>query len=175
MARGLYSSSMKSDEQLPAESPVEIDEARLAADGKTRLGMLEDYIGYHLRIAQAASFRAFSQRTGRSDVKAGWLTILMIIAENPGIAPVVLSRAAGRDKSTLTPMLRDLIKRNYLVKEARASDRRSYGLNLTPEGRERLAELVEHAAAHDRELDRIIGTMKPKLIKMLRKIATELG
>jgi len=166
---------MKNDAQPLPEGPVEIDETRLAADGKTRLGVLEDYIGYHLRIAQATSFRAFCQRTGRTDVKPGWLTLLMIIAENPGIAPVALSRAAGRDKSTLTPMLRDLIKRGYLVKEERENDRRSYGLSLTAEGRVGLAELVEHAAAHDRELDRIIGSMKPRLIKMLRKIATDLG
>ncbi len=144
-------------------------------DGPVRLGNLGDYIGYHLRIAQNASFRAFQKKTGRADLRPGWYAVLSLIGDNAGITPMALSRAAGRDKSTLTPVLRDLGKHGYIVSKPHPADRRSYGLTLTDLGRERLFELAGHAAAHDRCLDEIVGEDKDRLIAALRRIGEELG
>ncbi len=143
--------------------------------GPVRLGQLDGYIGYHLRLAQNASFRAFQRKSGRADLKPGWFAVLSLIGDNPGITPAAVSRAAGRDKSTLTPILRDLEKHLYVTSEPRAGDRRSYGLSLTDLGRERLAELAAHAAEHDRTLDAIAGERKAELIALLRRITEELG
>ena len=76
--------------------------------------MLDHYIGFHLRLAQNASFKAFKRLTGESDLKPGWFAVMMLVHVNPGITPMALSRASGRDKSTLTPVLRDLESRGYL-------------------------------------------------------------
>jgi len=62
------------------------------------LGLLGGYIGYHLRMAQAASFRAFKRHTGVSSLRPGWYAVLSLIDDNPGITPIALSRASGRDK-----------------------------------------------------------------------------
>jgi DNA-binding MarR family transcriptional regulator len=147
--------------------------AEPAANGP-RLGPLGNNIAFHLRMAQDASFRAFKRHTGESDLHPGWYAVLTLIDANPGITPMGLSRASGRDKSSLTPLLRELVSRRYVEQRPVPGDRRSYALALTPSGKERLARLAEHAQAHDLKLDEIVGPGKAELIEMLRRIANTL-
>jgi DNA-binding MarR family transcriptional regulator len=139
--------------------------------GRVRLGKLDQYVGFHLRLAQQASFKAFKRRTGEDDLRPGWFAVLTLIDENPGITPIALSRASGRDKSTLTAVLRDLLRARFIVRQPMPRDRRSHALFLTPLGEEKLARLALHAARHDRLLDEIVGARKTELIKLLRRIA----
>ena len=139
------------------------------------LGILDTYIGFHLRLAQNASFKAFKRHTGEHDLRPGWFAVLMLIHLNPGITPMALSRASGRDKSTLTPVLRDLEHRYFVERCPVPNDKRSYALALTPQGEEMLSKLAAHAEAHDRKIDEIVGCeSKAGLIRMLRQIATQL-
>jgi DNA-binding MarR family transcriptional regulator len=139
------------------------------------LGILEHYIGFHLRLAQNASFKAFKRLTGESDLRPGWFAVMMLIHANPGITPMALSRASGRDKSTLTPVLRDLESRAYVERCPVPHDKRSHALVLTATGEEMLAKLAEHAAEHDRRIDEIVGCpRKAELLAVLRRIASQL-
>jgi DNA-binding MarR family transcriptional regulator len=138
------------------------------------LGPLENYIGFYLRLAQNASFQAFKRHTGEADLRPGWFAVLSLIGSNPGITPVALARASGRDKSTNTPVLRDLMRNQLVRREPIPADRRSYALSLTPAGEEKCAELSAHAARHDRELDALVGDRKEELLDQLRLIATGL-
>lgn len=142
-----------------------------AAGEAVNLGPLEDYIGFYLRLAQNASFKAFKRHTGESDLRPGWFAILSLIGSNPGITPMVLSRASGRDKSTITPVLRDLMRLHLIARKPIVNDRRSYALYLTPAGEEKLRKLSRHAAHHDEELDALAGERKAELIALLRRIA----
>ncbi len=145
-----------------------------AEAGAVRLGALDTYIGFHLRLAQGASFRAFKRHAGVDNLRQGWFAVLSIINDNPGITPVALSRASGRDKSTITPVLRALLRERLIRREAVPGDRRSYALHLTEAGAGALAHLAASAAAHDADLDAIAGDRKGLLIELLRRIATEL-
>ena len=139
-------------------------------------GPLADWLGFHLRMAQIAAFSAFAREVGEVDLPPGRFALMTLIGRNPGISQTVLSRAAGRDKSTLTPALRDLKRRGLIERQRLASDRRSYHLTLTPAGQATLKRLAECAARHDRNLDRIVGARdKPRLLRILRKIMSELG
>jgi DNA-binding MarR family transcriptional regulator len=138
-------------------------------------GPLAEWIGFHLRMAQIASFQAFAREVGEVDLPPGRFALLTLIGRNPGISQTVLSRAAGKDKSTLTPALRDLKRRGLIDRQRLARDRRSYHLTLTPAGKAMLERLTECASRHDRNLDRIVGPRdKPKLLRFLRKIMSEL-
>jgi len=139
-------------------------------------GPLAEWLGFHLRMAQIASFHAFASEVGEVDLPPGRFALLTLIGRNRGISQTVLSRAAGRDKSTLTPALRDLTKRGLIVCARLAKDRRSYHLSLTPAGEQMLRRLTQCAARHERNLDRTVGARdRPKLLRMLRKIMSELG
>jgi DNA-binding MarR family transcriptional regulator len=148
----------------------------MRSEAEVQLGPLSGFIGFHLRLAQEASFRAFAQRVGHPDLKPRRFAMLTLIEHNPGLTQTALGRASGRDKSTLTPALNDLERRGLVRRERSSEDGRRYGLWLTPDGKALLRKLALHAAAHDRQLDEIVGLdKKAEFIRTLRKIAMALG
>lgn len=144
--------------------------------GEIDYGPLAGWIGFSLRMAQVASFHAFAHEVGDVDLPPGRFALLTLIGHNPGISQTLLSRAVGRDKSTLTPALRDLKRRGLIARLRLESDRRSYHLALTPAGQALLRRLTQCAARHEDNLDRIIGARdRARFLRILRKIMTELG
>ena len=134
-----------------------------------------DTIGYHLRIAQEASFAAIHQAAGGLDIRPGWYTILTLLAETPGGTPSELSLRCGRDRSTLTGTLKELARRGLISRRRKTHDQRSYAVRLTAEGDALLERMREFSMRHDARLDDIAGAEKPALIAALRRIAFELG
>jgi DNA-binding MarR family transcriptional regulator len=113
-------------------------------------------------------------RSGRSNVgpaRPEWSAALALIGANPGIRPIALSRATGRDQPTLTAVRRDLRRTGFVARQPIHEDRRSHALCLRPLGGEKLARLSQHAARHDRLIDEIVGASKAELIKPLRRIS----
>ena len=143
-------------------------------NGDSQLGPLDEFIGFHLRLAQHASFRAFARRVGLSDLKPGRFAAMMVIRSNPGITQSQLGRAIARDKSSVTPLVRQLDKDGLVRRLPSKTDRRSVSLTLTRDGEKMLRRLLAHAAAHDRRLDAIVGPEKSELIRLLKKIADAL-
>lgn len=140
------------------------------------LGPLGDFVGFHLRLAQEASFQAFARRVRTTDLRPGRFAIMALIAENRGLSQTALGRISGRDKSSLTPALDDLERRGLIIRRRLPTDRRSYALALTTKGNRLLQKLIVHARAHDHELDEIVGLdNKAEFIATLRRIATALA
>jgi DNA-binding MarR family transcriptional regulator len=149
--------------------------ARQRLDG-IDYGPLEHWVGFHLRLAQTASFQAFARETRDVNLRPGRFATLMLIGRNPGISQTALSRANARDKSTLTPMLEDLERRGLIKRLRSKHDRRSYRLTLTPAGEDVLRSLAACAERHDRNLDRIIGPReRPRFLRILRKLVAALA
>jgi DNA-binding MarR family transcriptional regulator len=138
------------------------------------LGILDSLVGFHLRLAQEASFRGFSRRVGEAELRPGRFAAMMIIRNNPGVNPAALSRAIGRDKSSVTPLLQKLEKLGLVDRAPQAEDARSHGLTLTAAGERPLDALLEQALAHDRQLDEIVGAGKADLIAALKRIARDM-
>src|SRR6266699_1170136 len=74
----------------------------------------QDVVGYHLRIAQEASFRAFEAIADKVDLKPGWYALLTILAEAEALTPSELGRGCGRDRSTLTGTMKALSARGLI-------------------------------------------------------------
>ena len=142
-----------------------------AAAPAVKLGALQDFIGFNLRIAQDASFRAFARKAGQKNIRPGRFAALMVLRDNPHITQSALGRAIARDKSSVTPLLQDL-QRQGLVKRTRSTvDRRSVTLVLTAAGERVLRDLVIHAREHDRKLDDVAGPAKAEFVAILKRIA----
>jgi len=145
------------------------------AGHRVDFGPLDDWLGFHLRMAQAASFQAFARLTQEFDVRPGRFALLMLIGRNPGLRQTALSRAIGLDKSTLTPALADLKRRGLIERRRDAQDKRAAHVFLTRAGEGVLQEMVRRAAQHEANIDRIVGKdNKPRLMSLLRRIASEL-
>ena len=138
-------------------------------------GPLAHWVGFNLRMAQEASFGAFSRRSREIGENPGRFATLTLISENPGISQTTLSRATGRDKSSMTPVLEDLVRRGLVQRARMDGDRRSYRLKLTPAGTRTLAKLTACARAHEKNLDRIIGADRARLIKVLKRLFAALS
>lgn len=163
---------------MAAESSVR----RTAENGKTSAendglvpAAFHNLIGYHLRVAQEASFHAFAKAVGKADLKPGWYALLTVLAERESMTPSELSRICGRDRSTLTASLKGLAARGLIKRHSNPGDQRSYSVRLTEEGRKMQERLYAIANQHDRRLDEIAGKDKAVLIAALGRIAAALG
>lgn len=167
---------LNSSQRSAANADAESEERPRGGGTAIDLGPLAGWIGFHLRLAQTASFQAFARMTQDVDLRAGRFALLMLIGLNPGISQTALSRANARDKSTLTPALSDLARRGLITRTRLKSDRRSYQLKLTAAGEDMLKRLTEYAVEHDRNLDRIVGKRdRERFLRILQKLVTELA
>ena len=138
-------------------------------------GPLAHWIGFNLRMAQEAAFQAFSRRSQEIGEGPGRFATLTLIGRNPGISQTALSLAAGRDKSSLTPVVEDLVRRGLVARQRMRDDRRTYRLNLTAAGKQTLTQLTRCARRHERNLDAIIGQRdRVRFIQILKRIAAEI-
>jgi DNA-binding MarR family transcriptional regulator len=146
-----------------------------AVAGPINFGPLANWIGFNLRMAQESTFEAFSRRSQEIGESPGRFAALTLIARNPGISQTELSHASGRDKSSVTPVVEDLVRRGLIERERESSDRRTYRLNLTAAGRKTLTNMTRVARKHEANLDRIITRRERKrFLTILKKIAAEI-
>jgi DNA-binding MarR family transcriptional regulator len=95
-----------------------------------------------------------------------------LIHENPGINQTLLSKANGRDKSTLTSSLRKLEQRGFISRRRESSDMRNFTLSLTVAGVEELELLQSYAHMHEQKLRRIVGASKvQEFLETLERVA----
>lgn len=138
-------------------------------------GSLNEYTGFLLRKVSLASFSGFAsvcEQHGLHPMHFGMLTILG--AEGP-ISQRTLSERTGVDTSTMVQRM-DALEAHGLVKRSRsAEDRRSYEIELTPEGRTMLRRLRKEARSH---VERVFGALDEKerqqLHGLLLKVAESL-
>ncbi len=84
------------------------------------------------------TYRQFAQRrfaeAGLNITIDQWL-VLNAIAEKPEISQLEIAEKIFKDAASVTRIIDLLIKKNYLKREAHASDRRRFSLVLTKEGK----------------------------------------
>jgi DNA-binding MarR family transcriptional regulator len=138
-------------------------------------GPLAGWIGFNLRMAQESAFQAFSRRSQDIGEHPGRFATLMLIHRNPGISQTGLSQASGRDKSSITPVVEDLVRRGLVERQRMEQDRRAYRLTLTAQGKKVLASLVRCARRHERVLDGIVGVRdRKRFLDLCKKIAAQI-
>jgi len=159
------------DERATAEGGTD----RTVGSEPIRLGLLDNFVGFYLRLAYEEAFQDFSQELGPDSLKPGSFALLSLIVENPGITQTELSRAAGRDKSSVTTALRILEDGGLIARRRLNGDRRSYASEVTAKGRTVYGRIAAKAKVHSERLEAIIGKeKKPELIALLKDIVTGL-
>jgi DNA-binding MarR family transcriptional regulator len=162
---------------VPAsKTPVRRKKKNGEAAADVDFGPLAGWVGFNLRMAQEATFQAFSHRSQEIGESPGRFATLTLISRNPGISQTELSYANGRDKSSLTPVVEDLVRRGLVERKRMDHDRRAYRLSLTADGKKMLALMTRCAREHERVLDGIIGARdRKRFIDVLKRLAAALG
>lgn len=166
----------KGEEALPKKSSLEGNSksAPVPRVASSIPAVFREVIGFHLRLAQEASFQAFGIMAGKENLKPGWYALLTILNEAGSMTPTELSRYCGRDRSTLTSTMKALAARGLIYRQRKSEDQRSYEVRLTAKGREIQARLHAIAIEHERHLDEILGDDKVSLLTMLSGIASRI-
>jgi len=157
-----------------ARKPGQKPRRKSATNGAVKFGPLDHWVGFNLRMAQESAFAAFSHLSREIGESPGRFAILTLIGENPGISQSALGDAAGRDKSSMTPVLEGLVRRGLVQRSRADSDKRSYRLALTPSGHETLERMNACARRHEKNLDRILGRDRMRFVRVLKRLAQNL-
>ena len=116
------------------------------------------------------SFQDFFRNLVDLDVRPGEVSVLMVIAENPGIRQGILARRLMIKRANMAKMARAMEGSGLVRRTVPEDDRRSVELWLTDEGAARLAALrtpfLDHEARTARSLSK---EEEAELKRLLRK------
>ncbi len=113
---------------------AEFDGAAPSLDRAVSLGRLGEFVGFRLRRVQNQLSRNFASKTSELGLRSGLFSSLAIVAANPGISQVDLSREVGLDKSVTVSIVDDLELNGWAVRKRSEQDRRRHALYTTPKG-----------------------------------------
>lgn len=136
------------------------------------LAPLTGFIGYAVRRAQMAVFGDFLESLREVDLRPAQFGVLVVISRNPGMTQSDVCGSLGIQKANFVPLISELESRGLVVREPGATDRRSYALHLTAQGRTLLQRARELHAAHEARLTERIGkTGRARLLVLLNRLA----
>ena len=136
-----------------------------------RFGILPEFVGFHLRRAQSAVFKAFVAGVGDLDITPGQFGMMVLLKENPGLKQGELAEAFAVDKSTIVPTVKLLEHRGIIERRQSAIDRRRYELYLTAAGVGLLEGLIGRIEALESKIFTDLSVAERKtLITLLAKI-----
>jgi len=144
-----------------------------SARKSVELGALDDFVGFHLLIAQIKVFRDFEHALADLGVTPASFSVLEVLRTNPGATQSRLAHAVHLDRSSVVPLLDKLEQRGLLSRRASTTDRRNNHIFLSPEGVSLLDAAMARVREHEKRITaRISGAEKKLLVSMLAKIGS---
>ena len=125
--------------------------------------------GYALRRAANATAAELAGRLAEFGLRQSDVSVLILIAENPGVTASAIGRALDIQRANMVPLLNRL-EDSALIERA-PIDKKSLGLDLTSHGRARLAEARAVVEAFEAELiARVPAAHRPHLLPALEAL-----
>ena len=125
--------------------------------GELDWGILSGSVGPRVRLLR-------NELHGRSIVVSapyglptGSLTVLALIAANPGSSQAALARRAGLNNSALVGIVDKLEQRGLVERGRAANDRRRYQLTVTPAGRQMMETLFAVVTKEEASIRAALG------------------
>jgi DNA-binding MarR family transcriptional regulator len=116
--------------------------------GELDWGILAASVGPRVRLLRNALTARSIAVSAPHGLPTGSLTVLALVAANPGSSQTGLARRAGINKSALVGLMDELERGGLIARGRSPADRRRNDVNLTPEGERTMSGLF---AAVDRE------------------------
>ncbi len=133
---------------------------------------LYDLLSHLLRRAHFFAEAEFSHVYAGFNLTSRQLALLFAVHRYPGSTQTELAEVCGFDLNTLSDLAKRSERHGWLQRVRSPSDRRAFGIFLTPQGRELCAEAVARTWAYQHRLtDRLeineVETLKALLRKLL--------
>lgn len=132
-------------------------------------GFLTNMLGLELRKTQKLAERKF-EWTFDNNLLVGQLTVLVLIKYNPGHTQSAIAQAAGLDRSSLVPILKQFEKRGLITRSKAPGDGRSNMVKITELGDEAITEFMPHVVQLEASVSRQFGAKKTaQLVQLLQE------
>lgn len=132
---------------------------------------LTSQIGFQLRIAQIAVYRAFTEMLAPLKLRPIHYAAMVVIEDNPGLKQQEASGALGVRNPNMVVLIRELEVRKFVVRRAVPGDARSYALHLSPQGYAALKQMNALRIALDRKITTALGGSPDRLLAELKRLA----
>jgi len=139
-----------------------------------QLGRFTDNVCFHLRRTHEATLQHVVEALAEIGLLPIHVEVLAFINDNPGTLPSVIADALGRDRSSITGILRTLSEQGLIDRARTIRDRRAALLTIAPAGEAALAQALARTAASEAVLDRVLGQDKPAFLDQLHRIVAAL-
>ena len=154
---------------MPATAPR--DGQRLDSSAYPEIGGLDDIVGFHIRLAQGAVYRHFTETFSQLELTQKQVAVLWQVHDNPGIAQIDVGNRLQMDRATTMQIVNRLQEREFLRRERSANDGRRQALFVTDAGKEALIEARRCIAEHEAWLkSRFTPQETEQLIELLARI-----
>jgi DNA-binding MarR family transcriptional regulator len=116
-------------------------------------------IGFVLRLANGVAMGQLGQRFEALGMRQSLYSVLLIIAENPGLKQQEVGQTLSIQQPNLVSLVNELVNEGLVQRTVNAEDRRSYSLVLTAAGKQRLAQANRAHAENERWLAEAIAPL----------------
>src|SRR5215469_3444885 len=139
-------------------------------------GPARDDIAYLLVQLGFHVARRFSERLAPLGLEPRQFGMLTRLAANEGTSQQAMGELIGLNPTRMVFLVDELEKQGLVERRRNLSDRRSYALYLTDQGRAKLGEARRVSTGHDREIGAsLTGAQRRELAALLRQVADEQG
>jgi DNA-binding MarR family transcriptional regulator len=120
--------------------------------------------------------RQFAEELAPLGVEPRHVGMLTRVAANEGMAQQAIGELIGLNPTQMVFLVDELEERGFVERRRNPADRRSYGLFLTPAGRDMLAQVQAAGRAHQNKLGSSLSAQEQdQLTSLLRRVAGEQG
>ena len=126
-------------------------------------------LGFHVA-------RQFSERLAPLDLEPRHAGLLFRLAANEGLSQQAIGELLGLNPTRMVFLVDELEQRGLVERRRNATDRRSYALYLTAQGRDKLRQVRASGSRHQDELGAsLTSAERVQLTSLLRRLAAEQG
>ena len=135
---------------------------------------LRDGLGFQARVISARANQLFQDLTGQATITPGQYAALLTLHQKGPLTLTELASAISVDRSTLTEMVRRLVRAALIVRTGNGADRRSAVVSLSPEGQAAVLRLTPGVAKVQDVLLATLGQAERRqLMRWIKAIATD--
>lgn len=133
-------------------------------------------VAFLLAQVGAHAAKQFAGRLSALKLTPPHAGILRRLANAPGLSQRALATQLGMHASRLVAIVDEMESLDLVVRQGSTGDRRTYALQITPHGRERLAEISTISMQHNQALCAALGEDERELLAaLLQRIADQQG
>lgn len=139
---------------------------RKAANG-LEWGLLAGSVGPRVRLLRNALTARSIAVSAPHGLPTGSLTVLSLVAANPGSSQTALAQRAGLNQSALVGIIDQLEQRGLIARDRSATDRRRYGVTVTAAGKEVMETLFAVVDGEEAPIRDALGPDMAQLLALL--------